>query len=193
MQIDDGKAARSGESGLPTHLHIAAVGAFPHDQLLGPAVRYLSGVFGSPARIGRLQVDHGKAFDPARNQYNSSIILLDVLLASPPDALRILAVTDLDICVPVLTFLFGEAQYKGKAAIVSTHRLREEFYGLPPDPQRLQERFLKEAVHELGHTYGLGHCASARCVMNASTRVEQIDDKSLLFCGKCLLQLRAGP
>jgi len=98
---------------------------------------------------------------------------------------RLLAVTDADLYIPILTFVFGEAQLGGKCALVSTHRLRQEFYGLPPDRDLLMERLLKESVHELGHTVELTHCDDYRCVMAASHAVEWIDLKDSTFCPEC--------
>jgi len=104
--------------------------------------------------------------------------------ASDPDA-RILGVTAWDLYVPVLTFVFGEAQLDGNCAVVSTARLGEEFYGLPPRADVLRDRLLKEAVHELGHTFGLRHCNDWRCVMSSSHGVERLDVKSADFCPAC--------
>jgi archaemetzincin len=87
--------------------------------------------------------------------------------------------------IPVLTFVFGEARLNGQCAVVSSYRLDNKFYGLPDDPALLQERLLKEAIHELGHTYGLFHCQNPECVMKSSTYVEEIDFKSSRFCDKC--------
>jgi len=91
----------------------------------------------------------------------------------------------MDLYVPVLTYVFGEAQLNGKAAVVSSYRLRDELYGLPKNPQRLKERLEKEAVHELGHTFGLIHCRNPNCVMYATTYAEEIDLKSRNFCRVC--------
>ncbi len=176
----------------PPPLYILLVGPFPETHLLGPLSRYLERAFGLPVRLHEATLDPEAAFDPSRKQYHSSEILLQILNAAPPDAHRLLGLTALDLFVPILTFLFGEAQYDGPAALVSIHRLQSEFYGLPPDPMLLRERTLKEAVHELGHTFGLIHCAVPRCVMNASTGVEGIDAKSLLFCPQCQRKLEAG-
>jgi archaemetzincin len=81
--------------------------------------------------------------------------------------------------------VFGEAQLADGGAVVSTHRLRQEFYGMPTDPDLLHQRLLKEALHELGHTYGLRHCADYTCVMSASNGVERIDLKRAEFCPTC--------
>ena len=130
------------------------------------------------------------AFDAARGQYNSRLLLAQLLRDQRPHCRRILGVAAVDLFIPVLTFVFGEAQLDGAAAVVSTHRLAPERYGLPPDPVLVRDRLIKEAVHELGHTFGLMHCHRGRCVMLSSTYVEEIDLKDERFCDQCLLHLR---
>jgi len=125
------------------------------------------------------------AYNPARGQYHSTEILKSLLQDPHGESWRILGVTDVDLFIPILTFVFGEAQMGDTGALVSTHRLRPEFYGMPKDPGLLQERLLKEAIHELGHTFGLRHCADYRCVMSASHSVEKIDLKQAGFCAAC--------
>jgi archaemetzincin len=98
---------------------------------------------------------------------------------------RVLGVTACDLFVPVLTFVFGEAQLDGNCAVVSTARLHEDFYGMPARTDLLRERLVKEAAHELGHTFGLRHCADWRCVMASSHAVERLDVKTAEFCGAC--------
>lgn len=124
--------------------------------------------------------------DPVRNQYNSTWILSQLLQKAPEENCKILGVTSVDLFVPVLTFVFGEAQLEGKAAVVSSYRLRDEVYGLPKNPQRLKERLEKEAIHELAHTFGLVHCRKPDCVMHSYTYAEEIDFKSKDFCDSCL-------
>jgi len=89
--------------------------------------------------------------------------------------------TELDIYVPVLTFLFGEAQLNGKLSLVSVCRLHEEFYSGTSDSGLLLERTLKESLHELGHNYGLIHCHDWDCVMHSSNSVEEVDIKDIIF------------
>jgi archaemetzincin len=96
-------------------------------------------------------------------------------------------VTDVDLYIPVLTFVFGEAQLGGRCALVSLHRLHEEFYGLPPSPELLRHRLVKESVHELGHVLGLRHCPDWRCVMASTHDVERIDLKGEEYCPSCLV------
>jgi archaemetzincin len=125
------------------------------------------------------------AYNPVRGQYHSTEILKRLLQGSRAESWRILGVTDVDLYIPILTFVFGEAQLGDTGALVSTHRLHPEFYGMPKDPALLQERLLKEALHELGHTFGLQHCPDYRCVMSASHAVERIDLKQADFCLAC--------
>ena len=95
-----------------------------------------------------------------------------------------------DLFIPVLTHVFGEAQLDGCAALVSAYRLDNQLYGLPPNRDLLFQRLCKEAIHELGHTYNLLHCHNQTCVMMSSTYVEDIDLKSHQFCDRCLKSLR---
>ena len=96
-----------------------------------------------------------------------------------------LGVTALDLYVPVLTFVFGEAQVGGCASLVSMHRLTNRFYGLPADDGLLFDRLVKEAMHEIGHNFGLKHCPDWRCVMTSSHAVERLDVKGDEFCRSC--------
>jgi archaemetzincin len=125
------------------------------------------------------------AFNPMRRQYHSTEILKKILQKPQGDTWKVLGVTEMDLYIPVLTFVFGEAQLADGGAVVSAHRLRQEFYGMPTDPELLHERLLKEALHELGHTYGLRHCHDYTCVMSASNGVERIDLKNAEFCPTC--------
>jgi archaemetzincin len=125
------------------------------------------------------------AYNAVRGQYHSTEILKRLLQDRYAESWRILGVADVDLYIPILTFVFGEAQLGQAAALVSTHRLHPEFYGMPKDPELLHRRLLKEALHELGHTLGLHHCPDYLCVMSASHSVERIDLKQADFCPAC--------
>jgi archaemetzincin len=155
------------------------------DSIIVPLRRVLSNTFDLKTEIYDKAISVKEAYDSQRNQYYSSSILAQVIKNPPPDAFRMLGVVGLDIFIPILTYLFGEAQFKGLGALISTYRLRNEFYKKPPDSHLFQERMYKEAVHELGHTYGLTHCNYPNCVMQSSTYIEDVDEKPVAFCSTC--------
>jgi archaemetzincin len=146
----------------------------------------LGAMFRVACKLNTRVLDARIARNGRRNQYLSTSIL-EALSHLPHDpGTRILGVTALDLYVPILTYVFGEAQLEGDCALVSLHRLHEEFYGLPPDLPLLKLRLLKEAVHELGHTCGLRHCMNWECVMASTHTAERLDVKSARFCSECL-------
>ena len=155
-----------------------------HEALVGPVVACLERTFGERVEVRDPGFDPAVALDERRGQYDSRRFLR-LLLDDAHDAPRVLGMTGVDLFIPVLTFVFGEAQLGGRAAVVSTFRLRSEPYGIVSPPERLLERAMKEALHELGHTHGLVHCDVADCVMRSSTYVEDIDAKPARFCVDC--------
>lgn len=160
--------------------------------LLSPLAARLERTFGSPVQQHPPGFDPESAYDAGRGQYDSRALLGELLRHAPEGDGRILGITEVDLFIPVLTFVFGEAQLDGRAAIVSCHRLDNALYGLPADERLLYQRLVKEAVHELGHTHALLHCPDDRCVMASSTYVEQIDLKGAEFCNRCRGLLRAA-
>ena len=132
------------------------------------------------------------SYEAVRNQYYSTKILKELLGDVPQDALKLLGVTDMDLCIPILTYVFGEAQVGGTAAVVSIARLRQEHYGLEPHGSLLRERLRKESLHELGHTFGLVHCSSKDCVMYLSNTVVDVDTRGRDFCMACRMVVAAN-
>ncbi len=134
------------------------------------------------------------AYNRRRRQYHSSPILDN--LSRPPKleerrrAYWVLGVTELDLYVPNLNFIFGQAQMGGRTALISLVRLREEFWRRRPNERLLRERTLKEAVHELGHTFGLEHCSNPKCVMHFSNSLIDTDVKDSWFCPECEKKIR---
>lgn len=157
------------------------VGTEPPDfDLLGDLAADLARTFEISCRIEEEWLDAAFAFDSRRGQYYSTALLERLAGFTAPPAARVLGVGSVDLFVPILTFVFGEAQLAGSRAVVSHYRLAE-----PERPELLRERLAKESTHELGHTFGLRHCADWNCVMSSSHSVERLDVKSEAFCLRC--------
>lgn len=139
-------------------------------------------------RLPPLSIPEG-AYDAKRGQYQSVEIMKMLAQCAPRDASRILGVTDVDLEIPMLSFLFGQAQFDGPVAVVSLCRLHQEFYGLPPEEGLLRERTAKEVLHELGHTFGLVHCSDPKCAMSLATHIALVDAKAEQYCTRCGMQL----
>jgi archaemetzincin len=137
-----------------------------------------------------LLVDPIGAWDPVRGQYSSVAIMRRALAAVPPGAARLLLVTEVDIFVPVLSFVFGHAQLDGPVAIMATARLRQAFYGMEADAGLEIMRARIEALHEVGHTFGLTHCLDRACAMSLATTVEHVDRKVDGYCPGCSALVR---
>jgi len=137
-------------------------------------------------------LDPATTFHGERQQYHSSELLRRMQEHVGPRCWRLLGVTSVDLYIPILTFVFGEAQIGGPCALVSTHRLRQEFYGLEADDELLRQRLLKESIHELGHTIDLKHCHDYGCVMASSHAVEWIDLRGTELCEACRAQVLAN-
>jgi archaemetzincin len=138
-----------------------------------------------PCEVEEAIIDPAEAYYSVRQQYHSTQILAQLLPMARHTGMRVLGITEVDLFIPILTFVFGEAQWHNQAAVVSLHRLHQRFYGLPEDKTLFYKRSEKEALHELGHTFGLIHCSQFDCVMHFSNSIEQIDLKTNVFCGSC--------
>ena len=167
---------------------LVAIGAVPAN-LLDGLTAPLSVTFGRPCEIGAPAAVPRGAFDQRRNQYPGNAILSTLARLEAPDAERVLGVIDADCYAPGLNFIFGQAGVDGRSAFVAVPRLRQAFYSLREDEPLFHQRALKEAIHELGHTYGLQHCSNPRCVMHFSNSLYDTDFKSVTFCFSCNAQL----
>lgn len=147
-------------------------------------------VFGRETRRMEEVVDPEAAFDAVRRQYSSIAIMQEVLRLCPSGAEKLLAVTECDLFIPMLSFVLGQAQLRGRIALLSLARLHQAFYGLPPDAGLTMRRALKETLHELGHTYGLTHCMDPRCPMALATTIRHLDGKSGEYCASCRIMIR---
>ncbi len=160
------------------------IGAEAVDEHLIEEVRvHIEGVFRLTARRYTSPDRPTGTFDVRRGQHSSTQLLRWLVERGQP-AGRVMAVTDADLFIPVLTFVYGEAQLGGRIAIVSTARLGMDVEVLT-NPGIRVARAVKEAVHELGHTFGLLHCDSRACVMSRSTSVLDVDSKRVALCRGC--------
>jgi len=160
------------------------------DERLQELSRAVGRSFGLRTYVSPAPLILDRAFDAYRGQYNSTALLVQLVNAFAGTDEKRIAVVGVDLFIPVLTFVFGEAQLGGSAAVVSTHRLANPFYGLPKNDELSFQRLEKEVVHELGHTFGLYHCHQFECVMRSSTYVEEIDLKRIAICDECAATLR---
>jgi len=170
-------------------IYIIPIGDVEKDDLLRLSWA-LRGQFESAFEIGESLPLSEDAYRDERGQYFATPILEELKQNIPEDAEKVLGVLDVDIFVPTLSFIFGQADLDGKVALVSLTRLREEFYGNSKNEKLFIERAVKEAVHELGHTFGLRHCPNLKCVMRFSNSLSDTDIKGVNFCEDCTRKLR---
>lgn len=145
----------------------------------------LQETFGCPVQCKPGISKPRQAYDPQRRQYISPLFLAELRALGVEPGERVLGLVDVDLYAPGLNFVFGEADIGSRVAIIALSRLRQEYYGMPPDERLFRERVIKEAVHELGHTYGLGHCRDRKCVMYFSNTLSDTDHKQAAFCEEC--------
>ena len=145
----------------------------------------LKQTFGCPVEINLEVGSLERAYDPKRRQYLASELLAKLKKSGIAKDEKVLDIVDVDLYAPGLNFVFGQADITSGVALISLCRLRQEFYGLPSDNALFLDRAAKEAVHEIGHTFGLGHCKNAKCVMHFSNSLADTDWKQIAFCSQC--------
>ncbi len=144
-----------------------------------------------PATIEEKHLDLNIFYDPVRRQYNANDLLREIDKLYSANHSKNIGLFNVDLFIPILTYIFGQAVFKGNTGVVSIYRLRNEHYGLKKDDDLLLERFKKVVIHELGHNFGLVHCLNPSCVMRSGTYVEDLDQKEATLCSKCRKELIA--
>ena len=147
--------------------------------------RRLQKTFGCPVEISTQTNDIECAYDQKRHQYLSPALLAKLEKMSAAKDEKMLGILDVDLYTPGLNFVFGQANMNSGVAIISLLRLKEEYYGIAPNEAQFLDRLTKEAIHELGHTFGLEHCSDSKCVMHFSNSLQDTDLKQAIFCGQC--------
>jgi archaemetzincin len=173
-----------------TAVHFWWIGAAGADHGVLDVVRAdAEAAFSLPIKLwfGRERPDD--AFDPRRQQHSSTRILHWLQAQRPRHADKVVGITDVDLFIPILTFVYGEAQLDGEAAVVSTARLTAA-NGTRSANFLLAARLAKECIHELGHTFGLIHCHQPGCVMGRSVTLAQVDAKDNTLCPDCWTKYR---
>ncbi len=133
-----------------------------------------------------LKVEIQKFMNRQRNQIKSPLLLHWILeKMKPTKEMKVLVICDMDAYSGELNFVFGEAHLTGRVAAIYLARLKPEFYDLEPNEFVFGDRVAKEAVHELGHSFGLFHCNNKKCVMHFSNSLYDTDFKNRIFCKSC--------
>lgn len=170
------------EQGIITLVPIGLV----EESVLEALSEDLERVFMGQVRIvARMEIP-ANSYNSRRNQYQAPLFLAALrrgLDAGKKE--KILGITDKDLYVQGLNFVFGQAELPGVFAVISLARLHQSYYDLPEDRDLFLKRVIKEAVHELGHTFGLKHCSNSDCVMFFSNSLYDTDRKSNEFCPSC--------
>ncbi len=166
---------------------ISPLGAI-EDELVLSLEKGITRAFGLPTSIEALLPDIAFAYHPGRKQYHSTAIIDRLVDELEKDQLRVLGVTEQGLFIAILTHVYGEAQLGGRAGVISVYRLREGQDPLSPG-REYQVRVVKEAVHELDHTFGLKHCPDAGCIMHYYRSLRDVDRKQGEFCRYCRVML----
>jgi len=173
-------------SGKADTIIVSPVGDIPPwiTQLLAEK---LAVAFGFKTRVEPLLMDLAFSHDPDRNQYHSTPILTQLEQLCPKDGLKVVAITQEDLFIPILTHVYGEAQLGGRTCILSIARLitGPDLGGVDAGAGRI----VKEAIHELGHCFDLRHCQDRYCIMYYCRQLSDVDKKSKEFCRYCRIFL----
>lgn len=162
------------------------------DRLLPIVAANVFAVFDLAAQVGRAcEVPQG-AYDPHRDQYEVAALLKSIenrrTVAANRQAVaesKTIAITAVDIFVPIFSYVYGEARQGASTAVVSIHRLADK----PASAADIYLRAVKVALHELGHLFDMPHCEDDLCLMHYADTLAAIDRQHLQFCRYCRAEL----
>jgi archaemetzincin len=146
-----------------------------------------------PVKIIEGHIDLSEFYNSVRGQYDANKLLKEVDANYSAEYFKTFGLFNVDLFIPILTYIFGQAFLNGRTGIASVYRFSNERYGIRADDNIIFERMQKEVIHELGHTFGLVHCHVPSCVMRSSTYVEDIDQKGGHLCVNCRKELNIIP
>ena len=158
-------------------------------ELLEMVVEDVEREFSLPVKTREGHLAISVFYDSARRQYDGNRLIHEIEARFASDREKILGLFNVDLFIPILTYIFGQAFLDGRTGIASIYRLNNERYGIKADEKLFVERIRKEIIHELGHTFGLIHCRNIDCVMRSSTYVEDIDQKDAALCPQCRMNM----
>ncbi len=159
-----------------------------------PVARIISQIMDLPTDVCESPLLYN-GFVRDRNQFDASTILscIDVFSRRNEEKRFILLVTGDDIFMPGTRYVFGLSRPVTGTAVISSARLKNEYWGLPPDEMMLIDRLSREGAHEIGHLLHLDHCENASCVMSNPLTLDDLDNKKSMLCSSCLTTLKNSP
>jgi archaemetzincin len=168
---------------LPSQIFIISVGPNIESDLKELCANVESELGIRCSFVGWINMPDG-AYDSERKQFRADVLLEEVKKFNVIESTKVLGVTYVDLYYPGLNFVFGVAEKRGGAAVMSLIRLNPESYGEPQNNSLYMERATKVALKMLGHTFGFRTARSRGCVMAYSNSLQELDAKSMEFCGR---------
>jgi len=167
-------------------IYLVPIGSV-HGQCLEHLAKVLSGFFSADVEVKKSYAVPDAAFDEERGQYDARVVFRGLASCAPicKKEQRVLGIIDADVYTQGFDFVFGLTDPRTGYALIALTRLRPEFYGGARNNALFCARGVKEAVHEVGHSFGLAHCPRASCIMHFSKTITDTDRKELQFCPAC--------
>jgi archaemetzincin len=187
FSLDDGAGQERDEASVAAAVEIIPLNPAPV-LACEIAAANIQALLGMPSAVMPPRDIPEYAFLPTRKQYDAGRILKKLEEGRPSGRLR-LGITALDLCLPILTYVFGEAHVGGYLAVTSLFRLARRPDGSRVSQALLFERFSKVVLHETAHALGLEHCRVKGCLMCFSVDLEHLDLLTLTFCPGCTRDL----